>query len=200
MAIPLAMAADANSTNPHPHPLDTPDDHLFYLCWRRQSCDYCLQGDLPCGWCAISSACVPNPSRVPILAPFGSSEMCPLGSKERWELRALPFGCHVSTVTFLTGVGGVLGTMAAFGLVVFLAWAGRRVVGWLAERKSCVGRGGGDEAQGASWGSGMGVLRRRLGFSSARRGGGWVVPGDEEDELRGGAGDAERRPLLGGLG
>ncbi|RAK72938.1 uncharacterized protein BO72DRAFT_452166 [Aspergillus fijiensis CBS 313.89] len=193
-----------NSTTHQPHPLDIPDDHLFYLCWRRQSCDYCLQGDLPCGWCAISSACVPNPAKVPILAPFGSSEICPLGAKERWELRALPFGCHVSTITFLAGVGGVLGTLAAFGLVVFLAWAGKRVVGWLKERKAC-GLGGGEaggEDQGADWGSGggLGGLRRRLGFSWARRGGGGLSGlGDEDGELPGG-GDDERRPLLGGLG
>ncbi|RAL10402.1 uncharacterized protein BO97DRAFT_372507, partial [Aspergillus homomorphus CBS 101889] len=132
---------DLNST----HPLDT-DDHLFYLCWRRQSCDYCLQGDLPCGWCAVSSTCVPNPSRFPILAPFGSSGICPLGPKERWELRALPFGCQVSTITFLTAVGAVVGTVAAFGLGVVLVWFCRCVGGGLAQRKWC-------RRGGAGWGA-----------------------------------------------
>ncbi|PYH39858.1 uncharacterized protein BO87DRAFT_372002 [Aspergillus neoniger CBS 115656] len=30
-------------------------DPLFYLCWRRQSCNTCLKGDVPCSWCAVVS-------------------------------------------------------------------------------------------------------------------------------------------------
>jgi hypothetical protein len=34
--------------------LDTLDtnDPLFHACWRRQSCSYCLAGDVACSWCA----------------------------------------------------------------------------------------------------------------------------------------------------
>ncbi|PLB43764.1 hypothetical protein P170DRAFT_480723 [Aspergillus steynii IBT 23096] len=91
-------------------------DPLFYVCWRRQSCRWCLEGDAACSWCAVTSTCVPNSAHLPILAPLGSSQICPLGSKERWELRALPFGCNVSTITFLTAVGSVLSTLAAIAL------------------------------------------------------------------------------------
>lgn len=31
------------------------DNGLFQLCWRRQSCSYCLAGDVACSWCAIVS-------------------------------------------------------------------------------------------------------------------------------------------------
>ncbi|KAJ5561875.1 hypothetical protein N7535_003662 [Penicillium sp. DV-2018c] len=122
-----------------------PDDPLFHACWRRQSCSYCLTGDIPCSWCAIvgqtvssmdlprrkltiglyptqSSTCVPNPSRIPILAPIGSSGICPLGSKEEWELRAIPFGCHASTLTVLSVTVAVLGTLALVGMMVGMMW------------------------------------------------------------------------------
>jgi hypothetical protein len=29
------------------------DDSLFYVCWRRQSCSSCLEGDIRCSWCPI---------------------------------------------------------------------------------------------------------------------------------------------------
>lgn len=29
------------------------DDPLFYVCWRRQSCGWCLEGDAACSWCAV---------------------------------------------------------------------------------------------------------------------------------------------------
>ncbi|EKV17647.1 hypothetical protein PDIP_30600 [Penicillium digitatum Pd1] len=104
--------------------LTEPDlsDPLFHVCWGRHSCSSCLIGDVDCSWCAISSTCVPNPSRVPIFAPFGSENICPLGSKERWELRATPFGCHASTVTVLSVFGAVFGTVALGALGVGLVW------------------------------------------------------------------------------
>ncbi|KAE8350999.1 hypothetical protein BDV28DRAFT_27816 [Aspergillus coremiiformis] len=108
------------------HTLET-NDPLFYLCWRRQSCGWCLQGDASCSWCSVTSTCVPNPSRFPILAPLGSSKICPLGPKERWELRAMPFGCNVSTYSFLTAVVSVLGTLCAIALGYFAVWAVRRL-------------------------------------------------------------------------
>ncbi|KAJ5182200.1 hypothetical protein N7449_012347 [Penicillium cf. viridicatum] len=103
-----------------------PSDPLFHVCWGRQSCSSCLTGDVACSWCAISSTCVPNPSLVPIFAPFGSENICPLGSKERWELRAMPFGCHASTVTVVSAMGAVLATLALGVVGVGLVWLVRR--------------------------------------------------------------------------
>ncbi|PTU22630.1 hypothetical protein P175DRAFT_0416160, partial [Aspergillus ochraceoroseus IBT 24754] len=102
-------------------------DALFFACWRLQSCDLCLRGDLPCSWCAISSTCVPNPTRFPILAPLHAADICPLGWRERWELRAVPFGCRVSTITFLTATGSIVGTLLVMGLGMFLVWAVKRL-------------------------------------------------------------------------
>ncbi|KAJ5862762.1 hypothetical protein N7455_006830 [Penicillium solitum] len=99
-----------------------PSDPLFHVCWGRQSCSSCLTGGVACSWCAISSTCVPNPSRVPIFAPFGSENICPLGSKERWELRAMPFGCNASTVTVLAVIGAVLTTLVLGVVGVGLVW------------------------------------------------------------------------------
>ncbi|KAJ5419242.1 uncharacterized protein N7487_002792 [Penicillium crustosum] len=99
-----------------------PSDPLFHVCWGRQSCSSCLTGDVACSWCAISSTCVPNPSWVPIFAPLGSENICPLGSKERWELRAKPFGCHASTVTVLSVIGAVLTTLMLGVVGVGLVW------------------------------------------------------------------------------
>jgi hypothetical protein len=39
--------------------LDT-SDPLFFTCWRRQSCSYCLAGDVACSWCA--TVCDTNPN------------------------------------------------------------------------------------------------------------------------------------------
>ncbi|RAK86053.1 hypothetical protein BO79DRAFT_271848 [Aspergillus costaricaensis CBS 115574] len=169
----------------------TSTDPLFYLCWRRQSCNTCLKGDVPCSWCAVSSTCVPNPSLLPILSPLHSSQICPLGSKERWELRAIPFGCHVSTTTFLTGVVGVLGTLAVLGLIALGVLVGRGVRrrgGWKG-LPVVFGNGIG----GGNWG---GVVFSRWGGRTGRDG------EDEEGAGRGrragDGGEDERRPLLGG--
>ncbi|KAJ5364948.1 uncharacterized protein N7496_010661 [Penicillium cataractarum] len=76
-----------------------------------------------------SSACVPNSARLPILAPIGSSHICPLGFEERWELRTLPFGCNASSLTVISVVVSILGTLAAiatgFG-ITYLANSVRR--------------------------------------------------------------------------
>ncbi|PYH95950.1 hypothetical protein BO71DRAFT_191395 [Aspergillus ellipticus CBS 707.79] len=155
-------------------------DPLFYLCWRRQACGYCLKGDIPCSWCA-SSTCVPNPTHFPILAPLASEGICPLGSDERWELRALPFGCQVSTITFLTGVGSVVGTLAGLGILVLVAWV-VRVVGKKWREGKYLG------------GTGWRGSYRWLGL----RGVPVVEPDEEEDG--GNHVEDERRPLLGGTG
>ncbi|KAJ5658645.1 uncharacterized protein N7484_002294 [Penicillium longicatenatum] len=103
------------------------NDSLFHLCWRRQSCSQCLADDVSCSWCAISSTCVPNPGRIPILAPIGSDQICPLGSKERWELRARPLGCNASTLTVLSVMISISGTLALFAISVLIIWLVKRV-------------------------------------------------------------------------
>lgn len=64
--------------------------------------------------------------RVPILAPIRSAGICPLGSKERWELRAQPFGCYASTFTVLSVIVTVLGLLTFGGLGVALVWCVRQ--------------------------------------------------------------------------
>ncbi|KAF7867410.1 hypothetical protein EAF04_005493 [Stromatinia cepivora] len=71
-------------------------DDLLYKCWGHQDCLDCLPKG-PCSWCPVSSTCAPNTSPMQILAPVLNIDICPLWS-ERWELRARPFSCHVSTV------------------------------------------------------------------------------------------------------
>ncbi|KAE8158472.1 hypothetical protein BDV40DRAFT_19235 [Aspergillus tamarii] len=160
------------------YPLQT-NDPLFYLCWRRQSCGWCLQGDAPCSWCSVTSTCVPNPTRFPILAPLSSSNICPLGSKERWELRAMPFGCNVSTFTFLTAVVSVLGTLATIALGYFVLWAAKRL-----RRSWGQGKLGSGHTDWSAW-TGRGIFRRR----------GVRTAGDVEGNRNG---NSERTPLLDG--
>lgn len=98
---------------------------------------------------------MPNSARVPILAPIGSANICPLGSKERWELRALPFGCNASTLTVLSVIVSVLGTVAAIGAgfgMVYLA-------------KGIQRRWKETDRQGWAW---TGGLENKLPFSLAR--------------------------------
>ncbi|TVY58122.1 hypothetical protein LCER1_G001909 [Lachnellula cervina] len=73
-----------------------------------------------------SSTCVPNTSKIPILAPIRNPDICPLWS-ERWELRTRPLGCHVSTITFLTCIISVLATFLAVGFTVVGFKVGRRI-------------------------------------------------------------------------
>jgi len=104
-------------------------DPLFWHCLGRQSCDACLSTEdkLPCVWCPFSSACLPssNPEAPLLLAPFYDKDdnMCPLGYRERWEVRTRPFGCQVSSITFLTGVVSITSTLLSVELMVLLAWA-----------------------------------------------------------------------------
>ena len=63
-----------------------------------------------------SSTCVPNTARIHIFAPIHNPDICPLWS-ERWELRACPLGCHVSTITLLTCIVSVCSTFVVIGLV-----------------------------------------------------------------------------------
>ncbi|KAH8815228.1 hypothetical protein F5884DRAFT_169575 [Xylogone sp. PMI_703] len=91
-------------------------DDLLLRCWAHQDCSSC-QAEGPCSWCPTSSTCIPNTSAIHILAPISNAGICPLQS-ERWELRARPLGCHVSTITLLTCIVSVLATLTLMGLMV----------------------------------------------------------------------------------
>lgn len=68
-----------------------------------------------------SSTCVPNPSeKYPLLAPIDHPDICPLGSKERWELRARGLGCNVSTRNFLSVVVAVISSFVLVGLITLV--------------------------------------------------------------------------------
>ena len=122
---------------------------------------------------------MPNLAGVPILAPITSDSICPLGPKERWELRCRPLGCAVSTTTLLTCVVSVVSTLAVL------------VLGWLLVKigKSAANRSAEGGMSGllpfelpidtGSWGLGSG----RLPFTQSQN---W----EEESE------EDERRPLL----
>ncbi|KAG9245991.1 hypothetical protein BJ878DRAFT_417964 [Calycina marina] len=112
-------------------------DELLRLCWSTLDSWSCV-GKKPCSWCPTSSTCVPNTARIPILAPIWNLDICPLWY-ERWELRARPFGPHVSTITFLTCIVSVISTFIVIGLVVAAArafralrkrWKGRKEGWW----------------------------------------------------------------------
>ncbi|KAF6825761.1 hypothetical protein CMUS01_09706 [Colletotrichum musicola] len=106
---------------------ETTDEH-FFRCWQRQDCKACLKEN-QCGWCPMTSACVPNPYAIPLLAPAYNEDICPHWA-ERWELRTRPLGCQVSTITSLTSIISILSTLvviAAVTLVVLLVrWSRRR--------------------------------------------------------------------------
>lgn len=114
--------------------IDIPDDlELLYHCWRLINCESCLATDYPCSWCSISSTCVPNTVYnfpFQILAPIKTESICPLGWRERWELRAKPLSCRCSTMTLMSSVVAVLSTLAVVTLfqilTMILKWATRR--------------------------------------------------------------------------
>jgi hypothetical protein len=70
---------------------------------------------------------VPNPARLPIFSPIRSSHLCPLGDKERWELRAAPFGCNVSTLTVLSVLVALVSSLVLIGLVCLVVWVVQRL-------------------------------------------------------------------------
>ncbi|QGA15370.1 hypothetical protein EYB26_003027 [Talaromyces marneffei] len=107
----MADFLDPSSISPNISSLGQDDDPVkLFRCWIRQSCDDCIsmRDDLDCSWCPFSSTCVPNPTdKYPLLAPIDYPDICPLGAKERWELRARGLGCNVSTRNFLSVVVAV---------------------------------------------------------------------------------------------
>ena len=122
----------------------TPGDgdlDLFFHCWTKPHCPACLSpsNKYPCSWCATSQTCVPNTVfEYPfgILSPLKTDELCPLGWRERWELRARPFSCRCSSMTFVSVVVAVLATLLSLSLILLTVrlgrWAGRR---WRARQK-----------------------------------------------------------------
>lgn len=111
------------------------DLDIFFHCWIKQDCSSCLSpaSQYPCSWCAVSQACVPNTIyEYPfgILSPLRSADICPSAWRERWEMRARPFSCRCSTMTFISVVVAVLATLVG-GLLIYLGvrsgiWIGRR--------------------------------------------------------------------------
>ncbi|GES59054.1 suppressor/enhancer of lin-12 protein 9 precursor [Aspergillus terreus] len=132
-----------------------------------------------------SSTCVPNRASLAILSPLGSSQICPLGAKERWELRTTTLGCNVSTFTFLTALVSVAATLAAIGLGYLAVWAWEQVMTSRRQEKHA----------GGSYASWISRLRPR----SLRHPTMQTTPGDMErsgGEIENDINDAERRPLL----
>ncbi|KAF3480185.1 uncharacterized protein GIQ15_05532 [Arthroderma uncinatum] len=103
-------------------------DDLLQFCWRNQDCDRCLGAANFCSWCPFSSTCVANASPFPLLAPLTSEKICPLGPKERWEIRTRPFGCRVSTASFLTSLVSVMSTIALvlIGYAAYQMWVAKK--------------------------------------------------------------------------
>ncbi|KAL0938760.1 uncharacterized protein CTRU02_205370 [Colletotrichum truncatum] len=106
---------------------DTSEEH-FFRCWRHQDCKVCL-AENQCSWCPMTSACVPNPYTIPLLAPAWNEDICPHWA-ERWELRTRPLGCQVSTITSLTSIISIVSTLIVvllvFLLVIAIRWGRRR--------------------------------------------------------------------------
>ncbi|EXJ86175.1 hypothetical protein A1O1_06545, partial [Capronia coronata CBS 617.96] len=111
------------------------DLDLFFHCWIRPNCPSCLSpsNPYPCSWCATSMTCVPNtvyPYPFGILSPIKSADICPLGWRERWEMRARPFDCRCSSMTFISVVVAIVATLGG----VLLIWLGIRFGQWIGRR------------------------------------------------------------------
>ncbi|KAH7135210.1 hypothetical protein B0J11DRAFT_517844 [Dendryphion nanum] len=113
-------------------------------CWGYNDCGDCHRSDGFCGWCAISSTCLPLPTdplsrAFPLLSPMRYKFICATGP-ERFELRTGGLGCQVSTITFLTSIVTIFctigGLVLLYGIVrlsqlIALALKARKG-GWIA--------------------------------------------------------------------
>ncbi|KAH7005284.1 hypothetical protein EDB82DRAFT_77484 [Fusarium venenatum] len=99
------------------------DHQHFQRCWKHQTCKGCLATS-QCSWCPFTWSCVPNMSRIPLLAPAYDEHVCPHWA-ERWELRSRPLGCQVSSITSLTAIITIASTLTFVLLMVLLALAAR---------------------------------------------------------------------------
>ena len=122
-----------NLTNHAPSIESQKDIDLFLQCWRLTNCEDCLKSRHPCSWCAVSQTCVPNVHPFPILAPIRNQNICPLGWRERWEMRAKPLSCRCSTMTFMSVVVSVLSTLAGV-LLIWILWK-LGIWGWTSWKK-----------------------------------------------------------------
>ncbi|KAJ4993473.1 hypothetical protein SVAN01_01021 [Stagonosporopsis vannaccii] len=104
-------------------------DRLF-KCWGISDCGDCHRSNGSCGWCPISSTCLPLPTdrlsrAFPLLTPVRYKGICAFGS-ERFELRTGGLGCQVSTITFLTAIvtifATIFGLLFIYGLVIVSKW------------------------------------------------------------------------------
>ncbi|KAE8549442.1 hypothetical protein EYB25_007963 [Talaromyces marneffei] len=143
----MADFLDPSSISPNISSLGQDDDPVkLFRCWIRQSCDDCIsmRDDLDCSWCPFSSTCVPNPTdKYPLLAPIDYPDICPLGAKERWELRARGLGCNVSTRNFLSVVVAVVSSFMLVGLMALIFHVLSKMIGWCMERRRSRSRRGG---------------------------------------------------------
>jgi hypothetical protein len=119
----------------NPVNLTTTELDLFFHCFRLPHCPACLaaKNPYPCSWCETSGTCVPNTVfSVPfgILASIKSDDICPLGWRERWEMRAKPFSCRCSSMTFLSVVVAVVTTLVG----VLVIWVGVRLGIWMGRK------------------------------------------------------------------
>lgn len=73
-----------------------------------------------------SSTCIPNLSKIQILAPIYHADVCPLLS-ERWEIRTRLLGTNISTITFLTCIISVLAGLAIVAIVAGAVGISRKV-------------------------------------------------------------------------
>lgn len=125
-------------------------DHLL-RCWiHSTSCQRCLGSD-ECSWCPFVSAlatrqlkevsdrfqtwsCVPNSHNIQFLAPAYEEQVCPAES-EQWELRTQPLGCDVSSITAVTAIVSITGTLLSVLLVSLTVLAGLRVRRYALQRR-----------------------------------------------------------------
>ncbi|KAF2871103.1 hypothetical protein BDV95DRAFT_494640 [Massariosphaeria phaeospora] len=124
---------------------DSPKDERGRLerCWGYSDCGDCHRSEGRCGWCGISSTCLPLPAdplsrAFPLLSPIRYKFICATGP-ERFELRTSGLGCQVSTITFLTSIVTIFctlfGVLVLYGLVKVAKWGGlasrARTGGWV---------------------------------------------------------------------
>ncbi|KYK56024.1 hypothetical protein DCS_07990 [Drechmeria coniospora] len=113
---PLAIVASRNNFTT----VEGEREHLM-RCWSRQTCGACLDQD-ECSWCPFTWSCVPNSYGIPLLAPASNPNICPHPA-ERWELRTVPFGCHVSSVTVVTASIAIIVTALFVSFILISAVA-----------------------------------------------------------------------------
>ncbi|VUC27825.1 unnamed protein product [Clonostachys rosea] len=111
------------------------DKEHFYRCWSRTSCPNCLDAE-GCSWCPYlvgadeqdvkSWSCVPNPYKIPFLAPAYDKHTCPAW-QEQWEIRTRPLGCNVSSVTTLTATVSIVGSFVVLLLSFLILLAALRI-------------------------------------------------------------------------